>query len=96
MPCVAGGVARCDEMSCCAPIPSEGHAITRVLTIHAWQMSPRNEDWFCKHVNKGAKLFQMDSNARLTSDMMNDSMVDNTPKASVPVPLGSRSEVIGA
>ena len=27
----------------------------------------------------------MDSNTRLTSDMMNDSMMDNTPKASVPV-----------
>ena len=31
MSCVAGGVAQCDEMPCCAPIPSEGHAITRVL-----------------------------------------------------------------
>ena len=27
----------------------------------------------------------MDSNAHLTSDMRNDSMMDNTPKASVPV-----------
>ena len=72
-------------MRCHAVLRYQGHAITRVLTIHAWQMSPRNEDWFCKHVNKGAKSFQMDSNTRLTSDMMNDSMMDNTPKASVPV-----------
>ena len=67
------------------------HAVLRyhlqdmLLPGCSWQMSPRNENWFCKHVNKGAKSFQMDSNTRLTSGMMNDSMVDNTPKASVPV-----------